>query len=74
MASHPTRLRLHSREPDVTYRCVSGKVGYPTKDRAWDAAEAMMARGQVDPGCHIHHWQCPTCGAWHIGNKVIVHV
>lgn len=68
MGSSPTR----SRRRDVTVRCVSYKIGYPTYDAALDGAERQMERGHVMPGCHITPYQCDECGEWHIYNRIIV--
>ena len=73
MASRPTRQRV-----DVTSasfrRCESQKVGHATYAEALDAAEAMMLRGHVLPGCHITPYRCDRCPEWHNANRVIVAV
>lgn len=70
MASSQTRLRVRR----ATRRCESYKVSYPTHDEALDAAERMMDRGLVKPGCHITPYQCDRCRQWHVANRVIVWV
>jgi hypothetical protein len=70
MASSHTRLRLRR----VQRRCESQKVSYATYEEALDAAEHMMGKGLVDPGCHITPYQCDRCSQWHVANRVIVPV
>ena len=70
MASSPTRRRMRY----VHRRCESHKVSYPTYEAALDAAERMMGKGLVEPGCHITPYECDRCGHWHVGNRVIVPV
>ena len=54
------------------HRGASQKACYPTKLIALDAAEVMMEKGWVHPGCHITPYRCPDCGQWHVGNRQIV--
>jgi hypothetical protein len=68
MASRPTRGRV----PVVhAIRCDSQKTGFRSRPEALDAAESMMARGLVHPGCHITPYLCRRCGEWHVANKRI---
>ena len=71
MASRPTRAHV-----DVAHqwleRCPTHKRGYPSHAVALDIAEQMMDAGDVKPGCHITPYQCPSCGEWHVANRVIV--
>lgn len=71
MASYPTRCRV--RTTDDGYRkCESQKRGFPTRESALNAAEAMMDQGRVKPGCHIMPYFHGPCREWHLGNRVIV--
>ena len=69
MASRSTRLALPV--GDRLHRCASQKACYPTKAIALDAAEAMMEKGWVSPGCHITPYGCPDCEQWHVFNRQI---
>jgi len=71
MASSPTRLSIDV-EHQYLERCTTNKRGYPSKAAALDVAEQMMQDGRVRPGCHITPYECPTCGEWHVANRVIV--
>jgi len=71
MASQKTRQRVDQRAIGFR-RCTTQKVGYRTHDEALDAAELMMQKGLVRPGCHITPYQCDKCSEWHVANRVIV--
>lgn len=73
MASSPTRQHIRAQDPGFR-KCTSMKVGYPSRAVAFDAAELMMLRGLVNPGCHITPYECAECGEWHVANRVIVPV
>jgi len=73
MASSPTRMRVYA-DRASSLKCLSRKVGYPTKPAALDAAERLMEQGRVDPGCHITPYLCDDCGDWHVYNRRIVDV
>lgn len=65
-----TRLRL---DPDrVGQKCVAGKECFPTYEAAYAAAENMMARGQVEAGCHQTPHQCRDCRYFHVFSRRIV--
>lgn len=69
MASTPTRKHLN----DINrHKCLSQKTCYGSRAEALDAAEEMMEKGMVWPGCHITPYECPECGGWHVFNRVIV--
>ena len=70
MASRPTRLRVPL---DRWYRrCPSQKVCFDTKAQALDAAERLMEKGEVNPGCHMTPYLCDECQRWHVANRRIV--
>jgi hypothetical protein len=71
MASSKTRRHI---DPARVRQCTSEKVAYPNYERALDAAELVMLKGMVRPGCHIIPYRCPLCGEWHVANKQIVPV
>jgi hypothetical protein len=70
MASSPTRSRRHG----TIRACETQKVCFASRELALDAAEMMMERGNVSPGCHITPYPCEDCGRWHVGNRQIVYV
>jgi hypothetical protein len=72
MASSPTRQHLDVEK--VHRRCESQKVCFASKAEALEAAEDMMQRGKVNPGCHIMPYACDQCGSWHVRNQVIVQI
>lgn len=74
MASSPTRqhAKVEAIKKRRTGRCESAKVTYDSKAEALDAAEVMMDRGFVAPGCHLTPYACERCGHWHVGNRRIV--
>ena len=71
MASRPTRKRFDPGELS-THGCSTGKIAHLTKRAAFDVAELMMQRGQVEPGCHLTPVYCALCGLWHVANYRIV--
>jgi len=71
MASRPTRQHLNV-AVERTRKCVTLKIGHPTRAEALDACEAMMDAGRVEPGCHLTPYACDDCGEWHIRNRRIV--
>lgn len=73
MGSGPTRLHLNPQKVALR-RCSSMKRGYQTYDQALDAAELMMLKGDVNPGCHITPYECDECQEFHVGNRRIVKV
>ena len=73
MASSPSRLRIDVNRQLGMHRCESRKVCHATKADAFDMAESMMQRGEVDRGCHITPYQCKDCGYWHVYNRRIVY-
>lgn len=72
MASSPTRQRIDPQSFTAHRTCETGKVRFDFHFQALDAAEFLMDKGMVDPGCHQTPYPCQKCGGWHVGNRVIV--
>jgi len=71
MASSPTRHHIPVEKARFS-RCPTTKIGYATRNEAFDTAETMMQQGNVMRGCHITPYQCDECGQWHVYNRQIV--
>lgn len=47
----------------------NGKLRYPSRDSAETGAAAMTLKNARRGDDHpVHVYQCPTCGAWHVGH------
>lgn len=72
MASSPTRGRIDPRSELAMRTCPTEKVRFEHYFQAFDAAEFMMDKGLVNPGCHQTPVPCAICRGWHVCNRVIV--
>jgi hypothetical protein len=70
MATYPTRLHVHERDP-LFRRCPSQKIAYDSKAEALDVCEVQMLQGRVLPGHHLTPYLCERCARWHVCNHKI---